>query len=243
MNPRQPPTPEVVRGWIRRWAGVEPEAAPRELVAGALRALDQAVDRPGRDREAAEALLAADALLTWAMEDAADAPDPQGALREILDRVVEAEGGGGEGEDPLPDPAAAVELLVEARTRERAQARFYRALAAEAELAGAHRDAERLNELLADEQHHLSRVSARLLELGGASPEFSGDAPPRGPETPVALQGWEEEARARESEEVAFYREAEVTPGLDPRTRELLGEIRASEEHHQRELGGKWMSA
>jgi rubrerythrin len=243
MSSRRPPSPEVVRRWIRRWAGVEPEVASPDMVAGALRALDEAVDRPGRNREAAEALLAADALLTWAMEDAADAPDPPGALRELLERVVASERGSAEGGDAPADPAVAVALLVEARTRERAQARFYRALAAEAELAGADREAERLNELLADEQHHLSRVSARLLELGGASPEFSGEAPPRGPWTPVALEGWEGEARARESEEVAFYREAEETPGLDPRTRELLREIRASEEHHQRELGGKWMSA
>lgn len=232
MTERTPPPPELLREWIRRWADVTPEAPPPESVEGAVRALQAALDRPGRRREAAEALLAADALLTYAVEDAADAPDPGAALQAILQRIGEVE-----------PPRHAVEILERARRRERAQTRFYRALAAEAELAGHARDAERLNELLADEQHHLSRVSARLLELGGARAEAATLAPDREESEPVALEGWEEQARAREEAEVAFYAEAEGDPRLDSRTRALLQEIRESEEHHRRELGGKWMRA
>ena len=61
-----------------------------------------------------------------------------------------------------------MELLQEGRQRERAQALFYRILAGEAEVSGDQAAAERLNELLADEQHHVSRLTARILELGGA---------------------------------------------------------------------------
>jgi rubrerythrin len=232
VSERIPPPPELVREWIRRWAGATPEAAPPESVDAAVQALHAALDRTGRRRETAEALLAADALLTYAVEDAAAAPDPESALDALLRRVGEVE-----------PPRHAVELLERARAQERAQTRFYRALAAEAELAGRARAAERLNELLADEQHHLSRVSARLLELGGARAEAPAMAPRREEAVPVELEQWEEEARAREEAEVAFYLEAEADPHLDPRTRALLREIRESEEHHRRELGGKWMRA
>ena len=232
MSPRDPEPPEVVRKWLRRWAGVTPEATSTEVVEAAVRALSAALERPGRDREAAEALLAADALLTYAVEDAADAPDPESALGTVLQRVTESR-----------STRRAVDLLAWAREREGAQTRFYRALAVEAELAGRVAEAERINELLADEQHHFSRVSARLLELGGASAEAPSRASERIATESVSLERWEEEARSREDDEVAFYAEAELNPLLDSRTRELFREIRESEEHHRRELGGKWMSA
>ena len=232
MKGREPAPPEVVREWLQRWAGVTPEATSAEAVDAAARALAAALARPGRNREAAEALLAADALLTYAVEDAADASDPESALGALLQRVAEA-----------GSTRRAVELLVQAREREGAQTRFYRALAVEAELAERFPEGERINELLADEQHHFSRVSARLLELGGANAEASDQAPKRSVVEPVTLERWEEEARRREVEEVAFYAEAEGDPLLDARTRELFREIRESEEHHRRELGGKWMSA
>ncbi len=121
--------------------------------------------------------------------------------------------------------------------RERAQTRFYRALAAEAELQGQERDAERLNELHADEQHHLSRLTARLLELGGQPAEL-----PAGAAREIKLEGWESVARTREAGEVEWY-EALLTGGLDPDTRALFEEILESERRHRDVLGGKWMPA
>jgi len=129
-----------------------------------------------------------------------------------------------------------LDLRREARRRARAQTRFYRHLSARAEASGDAQAAERLNELLADEQHHVSRVTARLLELG-AEPDGSDEPRPEGP-----LEGWEARARAREEAEVAWYGEA-VERVEDEATRVVLEEILASERHHLSELGGKWMAA
>jgi rubrerythrin len=130
-----------------------------------------------------------------------------------------------------------VDLLEACRARERAQTRFYRALAAEAELRGAVEAAERLNALHADEQHHLSRLTARLLELGGRPLDL--------PEEPIErpdLDTWEMTARRRETGEVSWY-EKLIDRSLDAVTASLLEEILVSERRHRDELGGKWMSA
>jgi len=128
------------------------------------------------------------------------------------------------------------DLLREARRRERGQAVYYRRLAGAAEDAGDQDAIERINELLADEQHHLSRVTARLLEMGDTPPEVTpSDEEP-------SLKGWESEARAREAGEVAFYKAA-LARRLDGKTREILQEILESERRHREELGGKWMTA
>ncbi len=132
---------------------------------------------------------------------------------------------------------ALVAILAEGRRREKEQTRFYRRLAAEAELQGDERLAERLNQLHADEQHHLSRLTARILELGGTPEEFQG----RDADAPEG-SAWEEVARSRERAEVEWYREA-LAAEMDPETRALLREILDSEEHHAEELAGKWMSA
>jgi rubrerythrin len=133
--------------------------------------------------------------------------------------------------------AEVAELLEESRNREKGQTLFYRALAARAEEDGEAQAAERLNALLADEQHHLARLTARILESERSPLAHELPAPSR-----PSLEGWEEEAREREEGEVAWYREA-LGGAMDAQTRELLEEILASEEHHARELGGKWMSA
>lgn len=130
-------------------------------------------------------------------------------------------------------------LLREARRNERAQTLFYRLLAGEAEMAGDEEAAERINGLLADEQHHVSRLTARLLELGyrPGDQEDRMDASGR-----PALDVWEQAARRREDGEVAWYERAlEVV--TDEHTRAIFAEILASERHHREELGGKWMSA
>ncbi len=128
-------------------------------------------------------------------------------------------------------------LLEESRLREKAQTLFYRALAAWAEAEEKGELVERLNDLHADEQHHLSRLTARLLELGETPRPLSAEPP--------EIQDpnhWEALAQAREEEEVIWYRET-LQEDLDPKTRGLLEEILASEKHHSRELAGKWMSA
>lgn len=129
-----------------------------------------------------------------------------------------------------------VDLLHEGRRREREQALFYRMLAGDAEVAGNRATAERLNELLADEQHHVSRLTARILELGEAplEPEVTPDVP--------ELSRWESVARAREEEEVAWY-EGALVRVEDTVTRGVLREILESERHHRSDLAGKWMSA
>ena len=137
-----------------------------------------------------------------------------------------------------------IAVLEECRAREKDQTLFYRALAATAELEGDAALSERLNELHADEQHHLSRLTARVLELGGAPVDLrsrpSGD--------PVSLSGWEEQARSREDGEVAWY-EGLLSEGpdgdrrLDDETRAVLQEILAGERQQGEHLGGKWMSA
>lgn len=134
-------------------------------------------------------------------------------------------------------PPSVRELLEAGRAREKAQARFYRALAARAVAEGDAEATERLNDLHADEQHHLSRLTARLLELGHAPTELT---PP--PPSIPSLAGWEAEARAREVDEVAWYEAAAALP-VDPETAAVLGEILGSERHHAAELRGKWMSA
>jgi len=133
--------------------------------------------------------------------------------------------------------AGLLDGLQAARRAEKEQALFYRALAAAAEERGDAALSERFNELHADEQHHLSRLTARLLELGAAPDDVgglrSGEAD---------LDGWEDGARAREDGEVRRY-EALLAAAPDPETEALLREILDTERHHAEELGGKWTLA
>jgi len=126
--------------------------------------------------------------------------------------------------------------LREARVAEKAQTIFYRALAAEAEEAGDPATAERLNGLLADEQHHLSRLTARLLEWGQPIPDV------RGANGLPDLPRWEAVAREREHAEIERY-ERLLDLALDERTRRMIGEFLDAERNHAQSLGGKWMGA
>lgn len=128
-------------------------------------------------------------------------------------------------------------LLRAARAAEKEQALFYRGLTGQAEDRGDAVLAERLNGLLADEQHHLSRLTARLLELGQVVDDLGDMAAPA-----ASLDGWETVARERELVEVARY-EALVAAQLDDETRGLIEDILSTERNHERELGGKWMMA
>lgn len=141
----------------------------------------------------------------------------------------------------MPSPPMSpdtVALLHEARAAEKAQALYYRALAAEAERRGDAALSERYNELHADEQHHLSRITARLIELGEALDDLAGV----GAGTATGMDGWESAARIREEAEVGRYR-ALLSRDMDDETAALLRGILATEEAHARELGGKWTPA
>jgi len=133
--------------------------------------------------------------------------------------------------------SALIELLQEGRLRELDQALFYRFLSADAEHAGDLAAAERLNDLLADEQHHVSRLTARILELG-AKPRDTGAHEASAP----SLDAWEAEARKREEGEVRWYEEA-LRRVDDPDTAVVLRGILDSERHHRDKLAGKWMPA
>ena len=130
-----------------------------------------------------------------------------------------------------------ISALEEARAAEKEQALFYRALAAEAEDRGDAAMSERFNDLHADEQHHVSRLSARLLELGAGLADIANLA-----SEPVAMAAWEAAARTREEAEVLRY-ERLLRGGLDAVTRALIEEILDTERHHAAELGGKWTTA
>jgi rubrerythrin len=134
--------------------------------------------------------------------------------------------------------AALLDALQHARVAEKEQALFYRTMAAQAEEIADFDAVERLNGLHADEQHHLSRLSARLLELGQQLVDL-GETPP-----PVAggFEGWEAEARVRERAEVRRY---ERLLGLAPdaRTATMLRDFLAVERRHESVLGGKWTQA
>ncbi|TVP47873.1 MAG: hypothetical protein EA350_04075 [Gemmatimonadales bacterium] len=82
---RTPPPPAPVLLWVERFGGGSPGGT--SLVDRGAHALTRALVTPSGKREAAWALLAADALLTWAVEDAADAPEPAAVLEEILRSV------------------------------------------------------------------------------------------------------------------------------------------------------------
>jgi hypothetical protein len=96
--------------------------------------------------------------------------------------------------------------------------------------------ADRLNGLLADEQHHYSRLSARLLELDQPVPDVIVD-----PDTP-AFAEWEDVAREREQREIERYRSL-LSLDADARTAVMIREFLAAELRHAEELGGKWMGA
>lgn len=130
-----------------------------------------------------------------------------------------------------------IDSLERCRAAEKEQALFYRGMAVAAAQAGDDALADRFHDLHADEQHHLSRITARLIELGHAPADLAGDRPA------TALSAdWEQAARARELEEVERYASLLDEP-LDGATRALVEEILGVERHHATELGGKWTPA
>jgi hypothetical protein len=95
MTPTPSPgVPDALTDWILRFGGMDgADPGADEAAEGALRALREALARPGRDREGAYALLAADALLTEAARGLVDGPDPESGLLELMDRIAREEPG------------------------------------------------------------------------------------------------------------------------------------------------------
>ena len=90
MRARHPPAP----GRLLPWVAVESvDGAPADdvLTQRALEQLSRSVRAPGRNRQSAFYLLAADALLTYACEAALERGDPEATLNRILDAVGAAE--------------------------------------------------------------------------------------------------------------------------------------------------------
>lgn len=132
--------------------------------------------------------------------------------------------------------AETIRLLHEARAAEKKQALFYRALAAAAEAVDDAALSERLNGLHADEQHHLSRLTARLVELGEAVADTGAVGPA------VELDTWENAARERERAELERYEQL-LQHALDEKTKRMIEQFVAAERSHAEQLGGKWMGA
>ena len=135
-------------------------------------------------------------------------------------------------------PPAYASALHEARALEKEQALFYRVLSAQAEEQGNAQDIEALNGLLADEQHHLSRLSVRLVELGEDLAPLSDVHMPSDAVYPT----WQAVARIRERKEIARYEEI-LGLDLDAETRRMIEGFLEAERQHEEHLAGKYTDA
>ena len=127
-------------------------------------------------------------------------------------------------------------LLRAARSAEKEQTLFYRALSSIAEARADEAEIEALNGLLADEQHHLSRLTVRLLELNQDAPTLEAETPP------CDYDSWHSVARAREQAEIERYEQLLQQP-LDQETAAVIRSILETEREHERNLGGKYTEA
>ena len=86
MEARRPAPPMDLERWLR--ADGESGSMTERITSLARTALDESRARPGRIRESAFQLLAADALVTYACEAALEESDPAAALHAILLRTA-----------------------------------------------------------------------------------------------------------------------------------------------------------
>jgi D-sedoheptulose 7-phosphate isomerase len=170
-------------------------------------------------------------------ESGAHAQELHLALGHVICDIVESRFGDSESAPVAQLDDDTLALLREARSAEKRQALFYRALAAAAEDADEEGLSERLNGMHADEQHHLSRITVRLMELEQPVDEVAGESV-----AAVQLEGWEDLARGREAEEIARYA-ALLKRELDDKTRNMIEQFIEAERHHSINLGGKYMGA
>lgn len=135
-------------------------------------------------------------------------------------------------------PPSYAPALHEARALEKEQAQFYRVLSAQAEEQGNLEDVEALNGMLADEQHHLSRLSVRLVELGEDLAALNDAHMP----TDAVYPHWQEVARIRERKEIARY-EGILELDLDGETARMIEGFLDAERQHEKHLAGKYTDA
>jgi hypothetical protein len=83
---REPAPPEELRPMLAL-GSVSGESISATLGEASVIRLNEVLARPGRDREGAFHLLAADALLTYACEAAADEEDVAGRLSDLLEQL------------------------------------------------------------------------------------------------------------------------------------------------------------
>lgn len=88
MEARRPAPPMDLAPWLL--ADAESGSMAERITRLARTALDESCARPGRIRESAFQLLAADALVTYACEAALEQRDPSAALRAIMLRTASA---------------------------------------------------------------------------------------------------------------------------------------------------------
>lgn len=127
--------------------------------------------------------------------------------------------------------------MVQAYFAEREQARWYRALSVLAEQAGNEEDIEALNGLVADEQHHLSRLKNRMVELGVEIHADSMDF-----KDATDYPDWKQAARERERDEIRRYEDL-LKEELDAETIKIIKRILETERAHEQNLGGKYTEA
>ena len=141
---------------------------------------------------------------------------------------------------PTKETALSPEMIAaiqDARRAEKEHALFYRALASAAEDRRDADLAEALNGLHADEQHHLSRLTVRLVELSAQVDDLGSMQM-----SEADLATWRDEAHKREQAEIDRYeRMLEMNP--DTATHDLLVQILETERAHAATLGGKFMPA
>lgn len=80
---RRPPAPEDLRERVRKCVAESP-VGDQPLLSAATRSLRAACNAPGRVRASAFHLLTADALITYACEEALDAGDAEAELAKLL---------------------------------------------------------------------------------------------------------------------------------------------------------------
>ena len=89
LDARRPEAPAELRSALDSCVEGHESGSVSEVFRGAaLRSLDSALVRPGRVRESAFELLAADALLTFACEAALEREDPRSGLTGLLTELL-----------------------------------------------------------------------------------------------------------------------------------------------------------
>jgi len=89
IDERTPPVPDAFRPHLADERAATGEIG--ELTRAAHEAMAETLARPGRDRDAAFHLLAADGYATYACEAAAEGRDVLGGLRGVLERLQDRE--------------------------------------------------------------------------------------------------------------------------------------------------------